>query len=84
MSSIEESTTVINHENSSDNEEESEMSFEQMDLSSLLETFFTDSKKNRNVVDVLLEIKRTIDTQNNVLIEMLKVFTKFNKNNTPS
>ena len=35
--------------------------FEGENLHDILETFFLESKKNRNVVDILLEIKRSLE-----------------------
>ncbi|KAK3259202.1 hypothetical protein CYMTET_31790 [Cymbomonas tetramitiformis] len=42
------------------------------DLFSILEYFFVEQKKNRNIVDVLLEMKRSLDTHNKLLLEILK------------
>ena len=42
------------------------------DLFSVLEYFFVEQKKNRNIVDVLLEMKRSLDTHNKLLLEILK------------
>jgi len=43
----------------------------EMDLHDILETFFLESKKNRNVVDVLLEIKRSLEMHNKIMMKML-------------
>lgn len=54
-----------------DNESEYEYEeTEDMDLQSVLETFFLEHKKNRNVVDVLCEIKRGFETHNRILNAM--------------
>ena len=42
------------------------------DLFSILEYFFIENKKNRNIVDVLVEIKRSLDTHNKLILEVLK------------
>ena len=42
-----------------------------VDLASLLENLFTESRKNRNIVEVLLEIKRSIDMNTQVLKNVL-------------
>lgn len=51
----------------SEEEDEFEIDEDGMDMSDLLQTFFTDSKKNRNVCDVLVEIKRQFEVQNKLL-----------------
>lgn len=58
---------MIEEENESEYEYEAT---EDMDLQSILETFFLEHKKNRNVVDVLCEIKRSFETHNRILNAM--------------
>lgn len=54
-----------------DDENESEYEYEEetdeLDLHSMLETFFVEQKKNRNIVDVMCEIKRSFETHNRIL-----------------
>jgi hypothetical protein len=45
--------------------------FEGENLHDILETFFLESKKNRNVVDILLEIKRSLEMHNKIMVKML-------------
>jgi hypothetical protein len=45
--------------------------FMETDLTSLFQTFFLEDKKERNVVDVLLEVRRSIDTNNKIMLKML-------------
>lgn len=45
--------------------------FEGESLHDVLETFFLESKKNRNVVDILLEIKRSLEMHNKIMVKML-------------
>jgi len=47
-----------------------------MDLSNLLEHLFTENKKNRNIVEVLLEIKRGFDVHNKIMKQMLMILHK--------
>jgi len=52
-------------------EEQGSEEGEDMDLHDILETFFLESKKNRNVVDVLLEIKRSLEMHNKIMVKIL-------------
>tara|TARA_B100001250_G_C19801850_1_gene791486 strand:- start:1868 stop:2119 length:252 start_codon:yes stop_codon:yes gene_type:complete len=56
-------------------EDEFEMDEEGMDMSDLLQTFFTDSKKNRNVCDILVEIKRQFEVQNKLLLQICETLS---------
>jgi hypothetical protein len=72
MSASEDSDTIPH-------EEESEMEYPFEDgenLHDVLETFFTEPKKNRNIVDVLLEIKRSLEVHNKIMIKLLTHFTQ--------
>ena len=57
-------------------EDEFEMDDEGMDMSDLIQTFFTDSKKNRNVCDILVEIKRQLEVQNKLLLKICETLNK--------
>jgi len=59
-------------------EEEEEFSFaqEEEDLNSLMQTYFMEDKKDRNIVDVLLELRRSLDTHNKIMLKMLEVLQK--------
>lgn len=60
-------------------EEDHEFSFDEEpseDLHAMLSSFFTEEKKNRNMVDVLLEIKRTIETHNRILLKICNHLTQ--------
>ena len=48
----------------------------EMDLQNLLEHLFTENKKNRNIVEVLLEIKRGFDVHNKIMKQMLVLLHK--------
>ena len=61
---------------SEEEEDEFEMDDEGMDMSDLLQTFFTDSKKNRNVCDILVEIKRQFEVQNKLLLQICETLNK--------
>jgi RecJ-like exonuclease len=67
-----------------ENENDSEYEFEEnedLDLQSMLETFFLEHKKNRNVVDVLCEIKRSFETHNRILNALYELLnTRFGAN----
>ena len=57
--------------------EEEEFSFAQEeDLNSLMQTYFMEDKKDRNIVDVLLELRRSLDTHNKIMMKMLEVLRK--------
>lgn len=57
--------------------EEEEFSFAQEeDLNSLMQTYFMEDKKDRNIVDVLLELRRSLDTHNKIMMKMLEVLQK--------
>ena len=61
----------------SDAEGEEEFSFAQEeDLNSLMQTYFMEDKKDRNIVDVLLELRRSLDTHNKIMMKMLEVLQK--------
>ena len=63
--------TLENEEDEEDEEDdEFEMDEEGIDMQDLLQTFFMDSKKNRNVCDILLEIKRQFEVQNKLLLSI--------------
>ena len=59
----------------SDNEEE-EMDFDGVDLHGLLECFFTEGKKGRNITDVLCEIKRQFEVHNKLLLKLYQHLEK--------
>ena len=61
-------------EGDSDDEDYNELDFDDPDLNQLLQSYFTEQKKNRNIPDVLLEIKKGIDTHNKILLEFYKIF----------
>jgi len=55
--------------------EEEEMSFEhEEDLNALMQTYLMENKKDRNIVDVLLEIRRSLDTHNKIMMKFLEDF----------
>lgn len=58
----------------SDIEEESFAAEE--DLNTLMQTYFMEDKKDRNIVDVLLEVRRALDTHNKIMMKMLEVLQK--------
>jgi len=53
-------------------ENESEMD-DEMDISNLIETYFTESKKGRNIADILCEIKRNFEVHNKLLLKLVNV-----------
>lgn len=57
---------------------ESEMMIEE-DLGSILQTFFMEDKKDRNIVDVMLEIRRSLDAHNKIMLKMLEYMDKYFK-----
>ena len=59
-----------------DDDEHSEDEEEEMDLPTVLSQFFLDSKKNRNICDIMCEMKRNMETQNKILIELLNTLKK--------
>lgn len=46
---------------------------EEIDIRTICSEFFTDGKKSRNIPEVLLEIKRTIDVHNKLLQSLIQV-----------
>lgn len=60
-------------DNDDDNEEEEEEE-DDVDLHMVLSQFFLDTKKHRNVCDILCEMKRNMETQNKILVEILNTF----------
>jgi flagellar biosynthesis protein FliP len=56
-------------------EEEEEEEEEYSEFEALMTTFFMEPKKNRNVVDVLLEIKRSLETHNKIMLKMCNHMT---------
>jgi len=46
--------------------------FEDMDLKEILSEFFLESKKNRNLPEIFLEIKRTIDVHNKLMMQLIQ------------
>jgi len=59
----------------SDNEEE-EMDFDGVDLHGLLECFFTEGKKGRNITEILCEIKRQFEVHNKLLLKLYQHLEK--------
>lgn len=59
-----------------ESEMEYEMEGEDVNLHDLLETFFTEPKKSRNLVEVLVEIKRNLEVHNKIMIKLLTHFTQ--------
>lgn len=57
------------YQEDSDDDEEFEME-DGVDMQEMLQLYFMDSKKNRNVCDILLEIKRQFEVQNKILLNI--------------
>lgn len=57
------------YQEDSDDDEEFEME-DGVDMQEMLQVYFMDSKKNRNVCDILLEIKRQFEVQNKILLNI--------------
>lgn len=60
----------------SDVEEEDMSLMQEEDLNTLLQTYFIEHKKDRNIVDVLLELRRSLDTHNKIMLKMLEILQK--------
>ena len=77
-SSIEMVETV--HENDIEScdvsEEGDDMELDGMDLHGLLECFFTEEKKGRNITEVLCEIKRQFEVHNKLLLKLYQHLEK--------
>ena len=81
---VEEDDDDDDDENEDDNFiiDESEFNMEdddsdnETDLANLLEHLFTENKKNRNIVEVLLEIKRGFDMHNKIMKQLLILLHK--------
>ena len=56
-----------------DDDEYEEDDEESSGFEQLLAAFFMEPKKQRNVTEVLLDIKKSIDTQNKILLKVLEV-----------
>lgn len=50
----------------------SESDYQEIDIHQICSEFFTDPKKNRNIPEVLLEIKRTLDVHNKLLQSLVE------------
>lgn len=65
-------------EGGSDSQSEQDASFMmETDMQTLFQTFFMEGKKERNVVDVLLEVRRSLDTNNKIMLKMLTILEKY-------
>lgn len=61
-------------ENDEDDEDDDDFEVEdEQDLGDLMNTYFYDSEKNRNIVDVAIEIKRCFEKQNQILLKLVTV-----------
>jgi hypothetical protein len=67
------SSPIYETESLHDSNNESEYDEEGIDIRQVCGEFFTDAKKNRNIAEVLLEIKRTIDVHNKLLQNLIQV-----------
>lgn len=56
-------------------DDESAFEDQGVDIGELLSDLFTDSKKNRNICDVLMEIKRQIEVHNKILLSISQKIT---------
>ena len=65
---------MMEDEDLHDSDYESEEN-EGLDMQSVLEAFFLESKKNRNVVDVMCELKRSFETHNRILNAMYELLS---------
>lgn len=74
--------TSADENNESQNEDSQEFSFEEEeedtteDIQTMMATFFMEDKKNRNMVHVLLEIKRTLETHNRIMLNLFNHLTQ--------
>ena len=87
MTSTDENNEIGSHEDNNDNNshdfslEEEEEDDTTEDLQSMMATFFMEEKKNRNIVHVLLEIKRTLETHNRIMLNLFNHLTHTHTNN---
>ena len=56
-----------------DDDDDFEVEDEEQDLGDLMNTYFYDSEKNRNIVDVAVEIKRCFEKQNQILLKLATI-----------
>ena len=60
----------------SENENESESDYgEEISMADLLQTFFSGSE-GENIVDTLGSIKKTLDSQNKILLKLVSILNK--------
>ena len=60
-------------EDDGDDSGDSEVEYEDMDLPQMIENFFTEPKKGRNIPETLCEIKRNLEVHNKLLSKLVSV-----------
>ena len=66
--------TSVASENENENESESDYG-EEISMADLLQTFFSGSE-GENIVDTLGSIKKTLDSQNKILLKLVSILNK--------
>ena len=73
--SDEENNNITNNDEENNNDEESfdeDFEFEDNDMDSLLNKYFYDEEQDVNIVNVLFNIQKTLETQNKILKKQLE------------
>ena len=65
-----------NDDDDDEDDEDFEIDEDPQDLGDLMNTYFYDSEKNRNIVDVAIEIRRCFEKQNQILLKLLTAIQK--------
>jgi hypothetical protein len=56
-------------------DDESE-AYDELDITSLMQSLFLDGKKNRNIPDILCDIRRNIEVHNKLMIKLIQSIDK--------
>lgn len=66
----------INSEEEDEEEDEEMDGMETLDVGALMESLFTEPKKNRNAVEILCEIKRNLEVHNKLFLKLIQIVEK--------
>ena len=61
------------HSDDEENEDDEMDGLETLDVGALMESLFTEPKKNRNMVEILCEIKRNLEVHNKLFLKLIQV-----------
>lgn len=61
-------------------EDDGSEGYDELDITTLMQSLFLDAKKNRNIPDVLCDIRRNIEVHNKLMLKLIQTIEKTTHN----